>query len=295
MELNEGTQTLLNEIGLAYIETIADRRDTLVLRVSRGGKKMILKLHSEGGSKESESKAKLLMREANILEAIPQLTNNLFVDRGTSNGRQWLLIREIDGREIYQAAKHARESIVGQKDQIAFLMGLVKKVSGFYDTLYAGGYLHGDVQPAHTYLERDWITVIDWGLARKINEPNPLYKGGLVYYVAPEIARQMAAGDAGIDYGSRSEVYAIGSTLFMIYTGSLAVDFGMPKADLRNAPMDQKLQRAIGNHIFSFKETGAHPHSDLEAILRKSLSTNPEDRFADPSLLHERLMALEVS
>ncbi len=292
MQLNNETEKLLGEIGVEYLETIADRRDTLVLKVVRGGKHMILKLHSDGESEESKSKAKLLGREAEILSQIPYLTNHLYVGHGKSDGKHWLLIREIDGQEVHQAAKHYRESISNQEERTSHIMALLLKVSSFYDALYAGGYLHGDVQPAHTYLERDEITVIDWGLARKIDEPNLLYKGGFIYFVAPEIAGQMRSSGLPVEYTPRAEVYALGATLFMFYTGSLALDFGIPKADLRKAPMEQKLQRVIENRIFSFKDVGADPHPALEELLRKSLSTDPAERFETPSVFHRYLLGL---
>lgn len=293
MEPTSETQKLLGELGLQYLETVADRRDTLVLKVVRDGKPMVLKLHSDGESEESKNKARLLAREAEILSQIPHLTSHLYVGHGESDGKHWLLIREIDGQEAHQTAKRYRESILGQKERVSHLMALLLKVSSFYDTLYAAGYLHGDVQPAHTYLEQGEITVIDWGLARKISDPNPLYKGGFIYFVAPEIAERMRSGKLPIDYTSHAEVYALGATLFMLYTGTLALDFGIPKADLRKAPMEQKLQRAVENRIFSFKDVGADPHPALEALLQKSLSTNPEERFETSSALHQRLLGLD--
>lgn len=292
MQPSNETQKLLDKIGLEYIETILDRRGTLALRVSREGKRAVLKLQSEDGSEESNHKAKLLLREAEILSQIPHLTNHLYVDHGSSNEKHWLLIREVDGQEVHQVAKQARESIPHQKERVAYLMKLLLKVSGFYDALYADGYLHGDVQPAHTYLEQNRITVIDWGLARRIDEPNPLYKGGFIYYVAPEIAERMHSGETAIDYTPLAEVYALGATLFMFYTGNLALDFGIPKADLRQAPMEQKLKRVVENRIFSFEEVGADPHPALETLLRKSLLTDPEERFETPSLLHQHLLEL---
>lgn len=292
MQLNEETQNLLREIGLEYIETVADRRDTLVLRVSRGDERMILKLHSDGESEESKSKARLLAREAEILSQIPHLTNRLYVGNGENGGKRWLLIRDIDGQEVHLVAKHIRESIADRNERILRLLTFLLKVSSFYDALYKSGYLHSDVQPAHTYLEQGEITVIDWGLAKKVDESNPLYKGGFIYYVAPEIAIQMRSGESPIDYTPQAEVYALGATLFMFYTGSLGLDFGVPKAQLKNTPMEQKLQRVVENRILSFEEVGADPHPALEALLRKSLSTNPKERFETPSELHQHLLGL---
>jgi serine/threonine-protein kinase len=292
MQTSNEIQKLLDELGLEYIETVADRRDTLALKVLRDDKRMVLKLSSVGESEESKSKARLLAHEAEILSQIPHLTNRLYVGHGENGGRQWLLIREINGQEVHQVAKRVRETVSDKKEMVAQLMKLLLKVSAFYDALYTGGYLHGDVQAAHTYLEHGEITVIDWGLARKVSEPNPLYKGGFIYFVAPEIAASMRAGKNIIDYTTRAEVYALGATLYMFYVGHLGLDFGIPKENLRQAPMDQKLARVMENRIFSFEEIGAEPYPELETLLRKSLSTDPEQRFENPSVLHQHLSEL---
>lgn len=292
MQISNEIQQLLDELGLEHVETILDRRGTLALRVSQKGKHLVLKLQSEDGSEESSHKAKLLVREGKILSCIPHLTNRLYVGHGENGGRHWLLIREIEGQEVHQVAKRVRETISDKKERIAELIKLVLRVSAFYDALYAGGYLHGDVQAAHTYLEHGEITVIDWGLARKVDEPNPLYKGGFIYFVAPEIAASMRADEKTINYTTHAEVYALGATLYMFYAGHLGLDFGIAKENLRQAPMDQKLARVMENRIFSFKEIGADPYPALEALLRKSLSTDPEQRFENPSALHQHLSEL---
>lgn len=292
MPLDEKTQQFLKDLGLDHVETIADRRNTLALKVVRDGVHMVLKLAVTDGSKESEHKAQLLLHEADVLSQIPDLTNNLYVDHGESNGRHWLLIREIEGDEVHQATKQIRDLSVPQDEKTSRLLDVMLKVSSFYDKLYAGGYLHGDVQPAHTYLEDSEITVIDWGLSKKVGESNPSYKGGFIYYVAPEIATRMLLKEVGIDYTPRSEVYALGATLYLFFTGSIALDFGVEKSEFKNVPIEEKLGRVVENRIFSFEEVGAYGHSALEAFLKKALATDPEDRFANPSEMYQEFSAL---
>ncbi|MBI3671449.1 hypothetical protein HY249_01490, partial [Candidatus Azambacteria bacterium] len=124
MQVSDKTQKLLEEIGLKYIETIVERRGTLALRVSCNGKRAVLKLQSEDGSKEASYKARLLVGEAEILSKIPHLTNQLYMDHGNNNGRQWLLVREINGEEVNQAAKRIRESTASIKERTPYLLKL---------------------------------------------------------------------------------------------------------------------------------------------------------------------------
>jgi serine/threonine protein kinase len=293
MDISIETKKLLEDLGLEYQETILDRRGTLALRVTHKGNPAVLKSISEDGSEESSHKAKLLLREAEILAKIPELTNNLYLSHGTNNERHWLLMREVEGQEVNKLAKQIRKNDLSVEEQNTELLSLILKVSGFYDKLYQGGYLHGDIQPAHTYLEQNKITVIDWGLSRKVSEINPLYKGGFIYFVAPEVASCMLTGDTSIDYTPRSEVYALGTTLYRFFAGSLSLDFGIPLKELKESPMDKKLLAVIKNKIFSFADAGANPYHELEEILAKSLSTDPKDRFENSSALHRRLLELE--
>jgi len=293
MQLKVELHELLNKLGLKYTGTIADRRGTIVLRVTRDGAPLILKLHSDSEDEDSRRKEKLLIRESEILTQIPQLTNRLYVEHGTNNKTHWLLIREIDGQLVHLVAKKARETISDQKELTSYLIELLLKVSAFYSTLYCGGYLHGDVQPAHTYLEHGQITIIDWGLSSKLSKPDPMYNGGFIYYVAPEIALQMQLKDAIIKYTPQAEVYALGAVLFMIYTGSLALNFDVAMADIQNVSMENKLRKVIENSIFTFRELKAEPYPSLEECLRRCLSTKPMDRFESPSVLYSHLLELK--
>lgn len=292
-ELDKNSRELISDLQIKVVEVIADRRSTLVLKVIRGTQQMILKLAREPKEKEEDvhRKEQLLKRESVILSQIPELTNHLYVDHGSLNQRPWLLLRDVVGVEAYQKAKKIRKSVEDEVDVKDKLSELLLKVSGFYSDLYENGYLHGDVQAAHTYLEKGNITVIDWGLAKKVGEENPLYKGGFIYFVAPEIAQHMRNDhkNESVDYNPRTEVYAIGTTLFMLYAGHLAMDFGVPKSKLRKISIEEKLDRVIKNNIFTFDDLEVSKYPELEDILRKSLSTQPGDRFANPSMLDASL------
>lgn len=292
MELTTQLQTVLDDIGLTYVETLADRRGSLALAVTRGDEPLVLKLHNSEETEEARGKARLLERESEILAGIPQLTRNLYVDHGVTGQQVWLLIRDVGREEAHQVAKAIRQENVDPAARRALLQELLVQVSEFYRDLFDGGYLHGDIQPAHTYLEDGQIAVIDWGLARTIEEPNPLYKGGFVYFVAPEIAEQMPYAGNKVEYSTAAEVYALGATLFLLYTGSMTLDFGAPKAELKSVPMEHKLERVRGNDLLSFESVGADAYPELEELLRTSLSTDPTKRFANPIELHQQLSGL---
>lgn len=254
---------------------------------------MVLKLVNSDGEDGSQLRKKnMLQNEAKVLSQIPELTNHLYVDHGDgSEYGTWLLLRSVDGGEAYAATKEIRN----QKPQNnKSLIDIVLGVSRFYNELFQSGYLHGDVQPAHTYLEDGKTTIIDWGLSKKVGEDNPLYKGGFVYFVAPEVATHMISGDEDIiEYNAKTEVYSLGATIYMLYAGHLPVDFGASGKGLRKKSLDEKLEKVCENQILSFSDVGAAPFPGLEEALLKSLSGNPNNRFSDPAEFHSYLVQLD--
>lgn len=286
MPIAKSAESLLNELGCSYVETVADRRGTLILKVRRASDFFVLKLCGNDGSRAASAKKRLLEAEANMLRNTPQLTNGLYVADGSYKASPWLMIRAVDGPELFYYLKDIREA---KQDTVLQYLVLITE---FYAKLFKGGYLHGDVQPAHVYLEGDKLTVIDWGLARKIEKPNPLYKGGFIYFVAPEVAWQMVDKKSPIEYTPFAEVYGIGATLFMLYTGHMAMDFGIPRDQLKSTPMARKLERVINNTICSFEQLNVEAFPALESILARALATRPHDRYPDPVVLHAALSGL---
>ncbi len=291
MNLPTSVTRLLNVLQLEYKETVAARRGSLVLTVMQSGQRCVLKIHMEDGDPLSVGKAELLQHEATILAQIPHLTRQLYRAHGTTDGMYWLLTRQVQGPEARLAVREILHDH-NTNDARKHLLGILTMITEFYDRLYTSGYLHGDVQPAHTLLEGNAVTVIDWGLARPVDKQHPLYRGGFVYYVAPEVAKDMQTKANPVKYGAQAEVYALGTTLFTIVTGELAIDFGVPKQELRATPMPLKLERVISNHIRSFSDVGSLSIPELEDVLMRAMATDPASRFAHPSEFHRHLQSL---
>ncbi|MFG3349244.1 protein kinase [Streptomyces sp. NPDC048018] len=87
--------------------------------------------------------------------------------------------------------------------------------------LHRSGWVHGDVQPAHLIMGSAGATLIDLGLARGGHVPARWdfpYKGCLVHYEAPEIARSVLAHGTA-EPTRESDVYALGASLLISATG----------------------------------------------------------------------------
>ena len=131
------------------------------------------------------------------------------------------------------------------------------------------GIIHRDLKPENVMLgDFGEVLLMDWGLAAAVTanaKAEPLDPdhaiGGSPCYMAPE----MAIGDAAkIGYGS--DIYLLGAILFEIVTGE--------RPHTGTDVMDC-LQNAAENQIVDTVESG-----ELVDIARKSMATEPEDRYA---------------
>ena len=140
------------------------------------------------------------------------------------------------------------------------------------------GVVHRDIKPANLLLDgRDHLWVTDFGLARMQTHPGMTAPGDLVgtlRYMSPEQAR----GDPAID--PRSDVYALGATLYELATLHPMVDATDRQACLRQVLDDDPLPPSRIN-------TALPP--ELEIIISKATAKSPGDRYSSAAMLADDL------
>jgi hypothetical protein len=135
------------------------------------------------------------------------------------------------------------------------------------------GLIHRDLKPHNIMLTHEGVPkIMDFGLAKYFSEPGDLSSGtvdghvvGSPAYMAPE----QAAGRRR-QVGPRTDVYALGVTLYQCLTGALPHAGETPAATmysvLHETPESmQKRDPTIGN--------------DLAAICSRAMEKNPSDRY----------------
>lgn len=168
--------------------------------------------HAGNAQQACVQRAESIRREVVILQAAPLLCPDLFV-AGSTQDPPWILTRYLGPRLTASAPnrKHARAHWAART-----ACEVLEEAARIFQL----GWLHGDVQPAHFVRgPKGVVRLLDFELARHKNEENVPYAGALVHYCAPEIAAGMLAGDNHIPYRPESEVYALGATLFFLFTG----------------------------------------------------------------------------
>jgi serine/threonine protein kinase/tetratricopeptide (TPR) repeat protein len=147
------------------------------------------------------------------------------------------------------------------------------------DHAHESGVLHRDVKPSNLLLDVGghlWIT--DFGLAHVESDPGLTMTGdilGTVRYMSPE---QALARRIPVDH--RTDIYSLGVTLYELLTLKPAFTGRDRQALLRQIAFDEpRLPRRVNPAI----------PTELETIVLKSVSKNPEQRYATAQELADDL------
>jgi eukaryotic-like serine/threonine-protein kinase len=141
------------------------------------------------------------------------------------------------------------------------------------------GIVHRDVKPGNMLVTREGrVKVADFGIARALSESALTLPGttlGSVHYFSPEQARGELATPA-------SDIYSLGIVLYELLTGRRPWT-GDTAAAIATARLTGAVPSPSSVH-------GGIPPT-LDAITRRALATNPEDRFGSASEMAEALEA----
>lgn len=95
------------------------------------------------------------------------------------------------------------------------IMGAVAQLADGVAALHRAGLRHGDIKPDNVLVREDGrVIVVDFGLARRVDDLGAKVGAGTPSYMPPE---QMA----GEYVGPESDWYAVGATLYRVLTGRL--------------------------------------------------------------------------
>jgi serine/threonine-protein kinase len=178
-----------------------------------------------------------------------------------------------------------REYLVEQgrlsyRDGIRFLLPVLSALSAAHKQ----GIVHRDIKPENILVSKEGrIKIADFGLAK-----GPLLGStmtaessvilGSVSYLSPE---QVQRGVAD----SRSDVYAVGITAFELFTGKKPFDGDAP-IQIAYMHVNERVPR-ISSVISDFP-------TDLDDLIHRATSANPDDRPRDASEFHSELTLINA-
>ncbi|MBB5220355.1 serine/threonine-protein kinase [Amaricoccus macauensis] len=205
---------------------------------------------------------------------------------GDRAGVAYLLLEWRPGVSAEVAAAEARRA--GRESRQA-LLNICCSIANAYARLHAVGVVHGDVHPRNILVDGDGaVTIIDFGYAVMPASVEPrtarASRGGIAFFLEPEYAQALRAGEPSPPATALGEQYAVAALLYLLVTGSHYVDFSLEP--------DQLLGQIAEEQPLPFAKRNTRPWPQLEHLLLKCLSKRPEDRLPDLSVVAERLGAI---
>ncbi|MBL8220024.1 MAG: protein kinase [Bryobacterales bacterium] len=177
------------------------------------------------------------------------------------DGNQLLMVMElVEGVSLDFVVKAQRIAVENVRDY-------ARQVLGALSYAHSMGVIHRDLKPANMLLTpRGVIKLTDFGIAHDRADRKLTRTGvamGSLYYISPEQV-QGKAPDA------RSDIYALGITLYELVTGSLPfqgdTDYALMTAHLHQTPQPPM-------------ERDPSIPGDLSELILKAIAKDPNDRF----------------
>ena len=180
-------------------------------------------------------------------------------------GADFIVMEYVEGRDL---GKELEGGPMGFARAIAITRQLLHALHAIHE----GEIIHRDIKPTNVMLttrsgERDYVKLMDFGIARAIGDASLTVTGHVVgtpSFMSPEQLR-------GHEVDRRSDLYAVGVTLFAMIAGRL--------------PFDGNTALLAGQHVFqpppSLAKLRPGTPPALVAAVERALAKAPADRFPD--------------
>lgn len=188
-------------------------------------------------------------------------------DFGEVNGRFFIVTDYIEGRTLLQ---HCTERELNRRECVE----LLAKVADTVHTLHEHGVIHRDIKPANVLINaHGQPMIIDLGIAMLLagNVMETLTVEGSALGTPACMAPEQARGDRS-QISTRSDVYGLGATAYMVLAGDPPFD--------PNGPLHEVLYRIGTDQPRAVRELDPSIPRPLGAVLTKAVSPRPGDRYA---------------
>jgi DNA-binding beta-propeller fold protein YncE len=181
---------------------------------------------------------------------------------GEHEGALYIAMRYVEGSDL--------RTLVRAEGRLApeRAARIVSQVGAALDAAHARGIVHRDVKPANVLLgPDDHAYLTDFGLTKRLHSLTASTRSGgwvgTLGYVAPEQIR-------GERVDARSDVYALGCVLYHSVAGAPPYQRDSDEATL---------WAHLNDPPAPLRDKVAHVPPGLDAVLRRALAKNPDDRF----------------
>ena len=196
------------------------------------------------------------LREARVLSALDHPHVCQFHDYIEGDNRDCLVLELVEGRSLREVMEDGLEPEVG--------LDIAEQLLDVLVAVHGQGVIHRDLKPENIMITDNGIKVLDFGLARPVEDPESLSGEfaalrertlgeagagpamttagtvlGTIGYMSPEVARGEPATAA-------SDIYATGLILHELLTGRRAIPDDLPVAECHRRAMWSELEPLSG-------------------------------------------------
>lgn len=257
-----GNYAVLDRVGQGGMGVVYKAQHRLMQRV------VALKVLSSAVTRSPEAVARF-QREAIATARLNHANIVTAFDAQEANGQHFLVMEFVEGQDLGQLTKaHGRLPI-------ALAAECVRQAACGLSHAHENGIIHRDVKPGNLLLDqRGCVKVLDLGLVRfeeGLNAPGAdgqLTQASVVFGTTDFMSPEQGANSRNTD--PRSDLYALGCTLFYLATGQTMYQGETPLA---------KLIAHREDPIPSLRKACPDTSRVLESIYQRMVAKKPEDRY----------------
>ncbi len=190
----------------------------------------------------------------------------------------FIIMEYIEGRDLQSLIQRSQTM---PRFSFPDALRIFEQVLSALGYAHKEGVIHRDIKPANILVADSLqVKLADFGLARVMQDKR-LTEAGVVLgtpaYMAPEQVRSHKVDQ-------RADIYAVGASIYESLSG--ATPFAHP-----NRPMSpfEMMRKQLYEDAPSLREKGLAIGDALDAVLRKSIAKDPEQRYASCEALSEAL------
>lgn len=189
-------------------------------------------------------------------------------ESGSCGGICYYAMELVEGLHL---DRYVQENKLDHRQVLALMRGVCLAVQQAHQR----GVIHRDLKPSNILVTADGQPhVVDFGLAKAITDDgvNPTLTQDGQYVGTPAFMSPEQASGRWKHLDTRTDVYALGATLYLLLVGQ-------PPHD-QNGPRYEVLCRVAGEEVRRPRQLNKTLDAELEALLLKALDRDPDRRYA---------------